>query len=115
VKVYGDRLTRNDLLDACRHAGVRLDECEPINGSRVRKHGYKVRLTGSSNRPRNSGVCGADWSSPPATWDEHGHFFAFLYALDSDARLGYYKDRADFEHATDGKYPIPSLGLQVAS
>jgi hypothetical protein len=94
-----------DLGEAARITGAALDSTEKIARPRVRQHGWKVRLTGSSTRHRNSGTHGAaTWESPPATWDEHGRWMAELFDRDPHARIAGYNGRDAFHHETADKY-----------
>src|ERR1700680_1259432 len=105
MKVYSDSLTRSDLQDAARRARVGIDRLEDITRARVRRHGWKVQLTGSSRQARNTGMYGGDsGGSSPATWSEHGHWMAFLFAIDPEARIAYYEGAVAFHAQTEGAF-----------
>lgn len=105
MRIYSDTLTREHLFDAARSARVGLDELIRIKHARVRASGWVVRLEGSSTRHRNSGTMGADTgASRPATWDEHGRWMAYLFAIDPHARIAYYDGAKEFNQMTRGAY-----------
>ena len=103
MKVYSDTLTRKDLAEAAHAAGVYLWLCEEMKRTRVRAHGWEVSLSGSS--PYRSQM--ADYHQA-ATYDEHGEWMMRLFDLDPDARISWWKDRADFMRGTEGKYAAVS-------
>lgn len=105
MKVYSDVFTYSDMKDAARFARVRIDTAEKINRPRTRTRGWKIRLSGSSTRHRNSGNQGAaTWDTSPATHDEHGQWMAFLFDIDPGAKIAEYDGQADFVYATHGVY-----------
>lgn len=105
MKVYSDVLTSEDLRETLP-TQVGFDRIQRIGRPRVRKNGWDVRLTGSSPRHRNSGQYGAaTWAdTPPATWDEHGAWFANLFTVDPNAVVANYRGSEDFHKATRYKY-----------
>lgn len=119
MKVYSDTLTYADLRAAARYARIALDTCEPIEGARVRSRGWTVRLSGSSTRHRNSGTHGAaTWESAPATYDEHGHWMAWLFDIDPNARIAEYDGAHNFHAFTYDAYRrvgvlVPGTGRVV--
>lgn len=95
-------------------------------GSRTHKSAVEFRLEflgdkvkGDGRRWRNSGRYGAESGSLSATWDEHGHIMAHVFALDAGARFGtvshpVYNGAEDFHTKTGGAYriaaPAPVIG-----
>lgn len=105
MRIYSDTLNRDHLIDAARSARVGFDTLETLRNTRVRSHGWLVRLIGSSRRPRNTGTVGADTGGTwPATWNEHGHFMAALYSIDPNARIAYYNNLDEFNFMTKGAF-----------
>lgn len=111
MRIYSDKLTTTDLRDTARKIrGLFIDHIEIIRSPRVRKCGYVVITSGESNHWKNSGTYGAA-TVKAATWDQHGEWFALLYAIDPDARIVNYESARDFHDRTQGKYrdePEPS-------
>lgn len=109
MKIYTDNLTRQDLFKALPR-GVYLDVME--HGSRKRKRAFDVALsTDHGTRRRNSSTeTTGDFA---ASWDEWGMFLAALFALDSEAIMGVYKDASDFTFKTGGHYGDGSKPLPV--
>lgn len=105
MKIYSDAITADVIRSTTREVpGLYIDELSAIPGARVRKYGYVVRTGGNTNRLRNSGVYGADHSTNAASWDQHGQWFALLYAIDPNARIAIYDGANDFHERTKGKY-----------
>lgn len=111
MKMHTDTLTRADLHAALRDAEAACPTLRDVwleavgAGSRSRNRAYVFRLEAlrGSGRRRNSGTHGAE-ASYAATWDEHGHWMAAVYALDPEARIGPYADADDFHAQTEGRY-----------
>jgi hypothetical protein len=114
VRIHTDHLSRGDLTAAVSRAGLRgvwIDGCTE-HGSRKRRRAFEVRLAAHprpGRRRRNTGRYGAEDGFSPqyvaaATYDEHGAWIAELYALDADAIVGPYRNRADFHAQTQGHY-----------
>lgn len=102
MKIYADKIERRDLF-ATLPRGVSLD-CQDIARPRVRSRGWTVRLERpGGSRWRNSGQYGAE-SVRAASWDDHGEWFAKLFEIDSNARIGCYDDAEHFHRATDNRY-----------
>lgn len=106
MKVYSNILTEDDLRAALPpEVGASI---QVIRNPRVARHGYTVYLQGFGprhTRSVNSGENGAGYHKA-ATYDDHGEWFARLYAIDPDARLSWWKDRGDFERGTEGKFSL---------
>lgn len=112
MKVYSDVLTEADLRSALPD-GVYAD-VRPLRQARVRRFGWDVYLEGFGarhTRATNSGTYGAG-SRKAVSYDDHGVWMARLYQIDPDARVSWWKSRADFEQGTKGKY---SHSVAVAS
>ena len=75
-----------------------------------------AKLPGDGRRWKNTGNRGAS-DLLAATHDEHGIFFAEVFALDATARLaGIYDDRDDFNRATRNAYWLDmSASTTIAS
>lgn len=130
MRIHSDVLTEQDLYAALRAAraehpigaDVRIDTCSR-HGSRKRAFAFEVRLLADcretpadvaadlvaagrrSQRVRplpNGGTYGADHGAYgyAPTWCEYGWWIDALYAIDPDAIIGWYKDRADFDGKT---------------
>ena len=104
--VRSNIITRATIGEAARTAGVNFIDTnaregwfEPIREFRPRSfaHGFEFFLTGSSkyNAAHQSAQGGYSYEKA-ATWDEWGIVIAALYAVDPDAQIGYYANRADF-------------------
>lgn len=106
MKVYSDKLTREDLFGALPtdvYANVR-----DIPKVRVRTHGWDVSLKGLGarhTRSVNSGEYGAGYHKA-ASYDDHGEWMMRLFDIDPDARISWWKDRADFMRGTENKYAL---------
>jgi hypothetical protein len=104
MKIHSDVLTSGNIYDATSAAGMRGVDAEVIQrGSRSRKRGFDVKLSGTSNRWQNPGT-GDRNVEHSATWDEWGMFINALYLIDPDAIVGPYKDLYDFEYKTCGRF-----------
>jgi hypothetical protein len=101
MKLHTDKITRADLYNAARYAGVSLNEVTE-QGSRSRAGGFQVYLEGSSNHQSNGRPHKA------ATWDEWGIFMAYLYEIDPVAMWGNkswgYSDVEDFNRKTQDRF-----------
>lgn len=112
MKVYSDILTPANMRDAARYAMVGIDTLTALTRPRTRKYGWIVKLTGSSTRHRNSGTHGAaTWESSPATYDEHGNWIAFLFAIDAKAKIADYDGAERFHSETGNKYEYRQTGV----
>ncbi len=113
MKIHTDLLTKDNITEikAATNAALGLGiyfTTLDARGSRSRERGFEFRLAGNSNRHRNSGTHGAatwDYDSP-ASWDDHGHFFARVFEADPEAKIGRYDGEFDFHVQTDGLYTI---------
>lgn len=105
MKIHSDVLTYGNVLDATKAAGMTGVYADIIErGSRSRKVGFDVKLTGTSNRNQNPGTSRDRDVEKAATWDEWGMFINALYEIDNDAIVGPYTDQSDFEYKTAGRY-----------
>lgn len=106
MKVYSDIIETHELWKALPedvYANVR-----PIKRPRVRARGWDVNLEGLGarhTRKVNSGEYGAGYHKA-ATYDDHGEWMQRLFDIDPDARISWWKDRADFMRGTEGKYAL---------
>jgi hypothetical protein len=108
MKIYSNTLTQGDLYNIARQVpGLYLDGAFPIKSPKVRSKGWTVRTVGTTNRWKNSGTYGAE-STYSASYDQHGQWFALLYAIDPDARIVFYENAADFHKKTNNKYQPPT-------
>ena len=90
MRLYSDTLTREDILEAAKAAGVYIWEWNEIKRARVRRQGWNIYLSGSSSyRSQATG-------EKAATWDEHGIFMAALYRKDPKLRIAFYRDLRHF-------------------
>ena len=111
MKIYSNVLTWGQLIDALP-ADV-IASIQVIRRPRVAARGWKVYLEGTGTRHTkkvNSGESGAGYHSA-ATYDDHGEWMARLFAIDPDARISWWKNRADFDKGTEYRY---SDGLWVS-
>jgi hypothetical protein len=69
-------------------------------GSRSHKIAFSVRLSGSSKYVM------ANLPDKAATYDEWGEFIAALFFNDEDAKIGNYKNAADFDLQTEHRFPL---------
>lgn len=99
MKVYSDILTDQDLRDAAKEAGVYLWVCDRITRPRIAKNAWEVSLSGSSPYTSQMG----DYHKA-ATYDEHGWWMSYLFNLDPDARISWWKSAEDFHARTEGAY-----------
>lgn len=112
MKVYSDSLTQRDL-DAASNIPAYYPEVKREWVGRLRERAYDVRLVGSSNRWRNSGVYGAE-STRSATHDQHGEWMARLFEVDPDAIIvgdSRYEGRDDFHAQTEYRYARTSTPM----
>lgn len=108
MRIYSDSLTDADLNDSlaavAHYLYFRL--LWPIGGTRLRSRCWGFKLgSRASNRHENTGKWGAG-DDYAASWDEHGHFIAQLFARDPAARVGPYDGIDAFTLATKGKYSL---------
>lgn len=98
MKIHTDVLERSDLYYAAAQAGAtitRLGFC----GSRSRKHGIDVYLSGSSPYQQWGGT-----GYNAASWDEWGTFIAILFRRDPKAIIGRYKTFESFNAFTKNRF-----------
>jgi hypothetical protein len=114
MKLHSDLLIRQEIIDAAEHASAATDSgtvtvstVDP-SGSRSRARALTVLLQGdgSTSRRRNHGNTGF-----AATYDQWGHFLAFLYAIDPRLVAGPYTSRQDFETKTHGAFTYTLTGV----
>jgi hypothetical protein len=73
-------------------------------GSRSHDHAWVVRLSGTSKHTMDTrNLVEHDKA---ATYDEWGIFIARLFSLDPGAKIGVYKDEADFNSKTDNRFQV---------
>ncbi len=113
MKIHSDILTKQNITEAKAQTNADLGlgiyfTTLDARGSRSRERGFEFRLAGNSRRHRNSGTHGAaTWDDDsPASWDDHGHFFARVFLADPDAIIGRYDGDVDFHVQTDGLYTV---------
>lgn len=106
MKIHTNELYSGDISNiAERVEGITLYVTGA--GSRSHDRAYEIRLTGSSKcAPRNMP------GEKAATYDEWGHFIARLFAIEPGAKIGHYKDAADFHEKTKNAFQL-SLSLQT--
>ena len=102
MKIYSDTLTAHDLYSTLP-AGMFIDDIDQIGRPQLRRKGWKLQTAGNGPRYKNNGRYGGA-GVHAATYDDHGRWFARLYAIDPNALICYYKNAADFHHKTSGKY-----------
>lgn len=108
MKIHTDHLTSAEVYAATKAGGMKgvYAECVTL-GSRSRKRGLVVHLTGNSTRRPNGGNRGANKNSDgyAATWDEWGIFLNYLFKMDPDAiAAGAYEGRDEFLLKTDWRF-----------
>lgn len=103
MRIHTDVLTRHDLADAFRTAGV-----TPIHatehGSRSRSRAFEIALTGTSAYRTQ---WGGRSDQPAATWDEWGIVLGVLF--DRDPRMiaggpNGYVGKVDYDWQTGGRF-----------
>lgn len=108
MKIHTNLLTSHDVYAATMAGGMRGVNVECVTqGSRSRKRGLTVHLTGNSTRRPNGGNRGANKDSDgyAATWDEWGMFLQYLFDLDPDAiATGAYNGLDDFGMKTNWRF-----------
>jgi hypothetical protein len=108
MRIYSDRLTAADVRSAFSSARLvneadiyaqDLREFHPRDGHRNGVEVYAYSYSGnraSAHGPIHRGF-GSDEDAPrAASWDAYGWVIARLYLIDPDARIGQYRDVADF-------------------
>jgi hypothetical protein len=85
-----------------------IHQIENICRPKVRARGWKLNTAGSTNHHVNSGIYGAGGVNS-ASWDQHGQWFAMLYAIDPRARIAIYESADDFHAKTKGKYRLQPI------
>jgi hypothetical protein len=118
MKIYSDVITSADVHRAfadarCAGADIHVDE---LRTWKPRRHAHGTEVWAESvsgtrataHRPIGS----YDLSDVPraASWSDWGQVIARLYVLDPAARIGFYKDAADFE-AKVRQYPRKGQSL----
>lgn len=106
MRIYSDHLDEYSIHKAARGI-LFIDSARPLKRPRIRSRGWEVKTSGNTSRWKNSGRYGAE-RIPAASWDQHGQFFARLYAIDPAAWVAIYQSAEDFSERTQGKYPIPA-------
>ena len=105
--IYSDVLTTSDLHRTTVN-GLYIDDITPIKNPKVRKRGWKLHTASTTGtRWKNSGTHGAE-RIEAGTWDDHGFWFANLYAIDPNARIARYQNADDFHAKTNNKYKAPA-------
>jgi hypothetical protein len=104
MRIHSRILTRNDLYDAARKAGVQLIKADR-KGSRSHGTAWDVALSGTG---KHGGMYG-NLDYPTATWDEWGAFLTELYTIDDQAMCGNakrptYGNAEHFHWATTNRY-----------
>ena len=105
MKIHSDTLTVEDIHTATREAGMRGVYADVIaKGSRSRKRGFEVKLSGTNTRLQNPGTSRDRSVEQAATWDEWGMFINALYQLDSNAIIGPYRFQQHFDEVTYSRF-----------
>jgi hypothetical protein len=111
MKIHSDTLTFLDIQQAvprgCFLANFYHDGrlCDIVEaGSRSHKRSFIVRLSGTSKSTMDT----RNMPEPEkaATYDEWGYFLAALFSKDESAKMGVYKDAADFDFKTGHAFPL---------
>lgn len=109
MRIHSDILVRGDLFRVM--AGPKFTDVELYVtgefGSRSHARALEVALRGTGTRhkrPPNTGILGAGSGEKAATFDDWGWFISALYVIDPKAKIGSYKNRADFASRTSNKY-----------
>lgn len=105
MRIHSDTLTQLNLHEAARHARAEFGRLT-VHGSRKRKQGFDVTLTGESRRRPNGGNRGAG-DDYAATWDQWGVFLSFLFNLDPYMVTPYYADAEEFDTRTASRFDVP--------
>jgi len=121
--MHTDTITLADIGEATRYAtreggqprgehviATRWTE----RGSRKRARAFDVILSGNNSRRQNGGTRYADHGRDAefaATYDEWGHFLAFLFAIDPRMVTPYYNGADDFHTKTANEYKAGALSL----
>lgn len=101
MKIHTDTLSVADFNNAARETGTILANIESA-GSRSRRSAFNIYLSGSHSNVSRHTVNGEYIKA--ATYDEWGHFLAYIYDRDHNAICGVYKDKGDFHHKTEWNY-----------
>lgn len=103
MKIHTSELFSGDICNiAERIEGITLYLTDDCYGSRSHDRAYEIRLTGSSKyAPRNMPGYKA------ATYEEWGRFIARLFAYEPSAKIGHYKNEADFHEKTKYAFELP--------
>lgn len=106
MRIHTNTLTPIDLYEALA-PDVTLAYWPTMHGSRTHVRAYDVQLRGRGvrhTRRPNSGTVGAD-AGYAATYDDHGHWMAALYAKDPDMKVaGTYANASQFHERTRFAY-----------
>jgi hypothetical protein len=99
MRIYSNIITRDQVYNATVGIeGVYVDNDGVKTFSpRVGGNGYVVYLEGMDDRHRRARN---QRDGMAATWDDWGVFIARLYAIDKDARIGWYDSRDHFIEIT---------------
>lgn len=103
MRIHTNIIDPADMYRAAEDAGDGVTVEFMEHGSRSRLRAFEFSLSGTSNRRRNSGNRGAG-DEYAATWDEWGMFLAHLFALDPEARSGWYESADYFHWVTGGRF-----------
>lgn len=110
MRIYSDKLTPEQIHNSAHGAGIAVFLCGIGPRVRVRRNGWTADSRSSSlegRRWKNTGKYGADSEVIAATWDQHGRWFARLFALDPNAVIvaaARYNGAQDFHSQTKGRY-----------
>ena len=107
MKIYSDVLSLADILKSTEQVdGLYIDEIKKIEKPKLRERGWILRTASTTgNRWRNNGKRGAD-GLRAATRDDHGYWFAHLYAMDPNAKICEYNNAREFHMKTEDRYQI---------
>lgn len=118
MRIHSDTLSYNDFIAAIAYAEDQTDHGKitlsdfGYKGSRSRKGAIEFKLTGDGtfNKRRAGGnFNGYDPDKDyAASYDSWGHVFAWLFAIDANAKCWAYDGVADFLNRTSSAYPLPA-------
>lgn len=99
MKIHSNVISSDHIIVACSKVpNIHLARFGQA-GSRSHNHAYDVILTGSAkHRVMNN----PQWQA--ATYDEWGYFISHLYDIDTEAKIGPYKNSSDFAEKTEWRY-----------
>ena len=96
MRIHSDVLT-GELIQKAKVSGTEFTAFG-VHGSRKRKRGFEIQLSGSSPRRNQAGT------AKSAMWDEWGLFIDRLYKIDPDAVIGPYNNQEEFESHTNWRF-----------